>query len=77
MLRLPAGLKDHLSELALANGRSVNAQVIALLESAIELEAKEREVPERVEYLEAQVSELWQSIEELQRSVGSMHRTGG
>ncbi|KVD48646.1 hypothetical protein WS61_07445 [Burkholderia sp. ABCPW 11] len=34
-LRLPADLKDRLSELAAANGRSLNAEVLLRLEASI------------------------------------------
>ncbi|HDV6320861.1 Arc family DNA-binding protein [Burkholderia multivorans] len=34
-LRLPADLKDRLSELATANGRSLNAEVLLRLEASV------------------------------------------
>ncbi len=58
MLRIPAGLKDHIAELARANGRSLNAQVIALIEIAIEQESLTEELDRRVDKLEYQVSEI-------------------
>lgn len=35
-LRLPADLKDRLSELATENGRSLNAEVVKRLEESVE-----------------------------------------
>lgn len=39
MLRLPDGLRDQIAELAKANGRSMNAEIVARLKFAIEFDA--------------------------------------
>lgn len=76
MMRLPPGMRDRIAEAAKVAGRSMNAEVIDRLEKSFTNDDAAFELADKVEYLESQNTELWQAIEELQRSVGAMWRSG-
>lgn len=54
-LRIPLGLKDKLEDRARANGRSLNAEIFAMLERAFEHEQT--------------VNDLWVKVEKLEELV--------
>ena len=61
-LRLPAKLRDRLTEQGKQNGRSLNAEIVSLLERTIGVE-------EAFGPLKDVVEEIWSAIEKLQTQV--------
>ncbi|HTA99374.1 MAG TPA: Arc family DNA-binding protein [Bradyrhizobium sp.] len=58
VLRLPDGMRDKLHELANANDRSVNAEIVNRLEKSMEHGGPFQQLQERVEYLEERLENL-------------------
>lgn len=73
MMRLPPGMREKIAEAAKDSGRSMNAEVVARLEQSFENDDASAAQAEKVEYLEGQITELWQAIDDLQRSVNSLY----
>lgn len=57
VLRFPDGMRDRIAAEAKANGRSMNAEIIARLEKTLEDDDLLAELAQRVERLEAKVDE--------------------
>jgi len=68
-LRLPAPLRDKLSALSKESGRSLNAEIVSMLERSVGVES---------EYgpLDQVIGEIWQAIESLQSEVTAINRGG-
>lgn len=58
MLRLPDGMRDRIAAEAKANGRSMNAEIVARLEASFQPVAAPSDIEERVARLEAALSML-------------------
>ncbi len=67
VVRLPPGMRDKIAEVAERNGRSMNAEIVSILESSLKFES---------EYgpLDQVIGEIWGAIEGLQREVEAMGR---
>ncbi|QNQ40602.1 Arc family DNA-binding protein [Brucella intermedia] len=61
-LRLPASLRDKIAALSKESGRSLNAEIVSMLERSIGVES---------EYgpLDQVIGEIWQAIEKLQQDI--------
>ena len=64
IVRLPDGMRDKLSELAEANGRSMTSEVVAAIEKHLARGSD-------IEFLEKKLDELWSHVSELSDRVGS------
>ncbi|SEQ27623.1 Arc-like DNA binding domain-containing protein [Rosenbergiella nectarea] len=58
-VRMPAELKDKLQEIAKRNGRSLNSEIVKILEEYV--------TPPKIEDLKAPTAEQLQSFEEMQK----------
>lgn len=71
LLRFPEGMRDRLAELAAANGRSMNAEVIVLLEFAMnansQMEALQEDYAEFKEKSEKQLKEINERMTRFER----------
>lgn len=72
-VRMEERFRQKLMEAAHKADRSLNAEIMARLEKSFEDDTAATEMAEKVEYLESQTTELWQAIEDLQRTVSSMY----
>lgn len=65
VVRLPPGMRDKIAEVAERNGRSMNAEIVSILESSLKVES---------EYgpLDEVIGEIWNAIESLQREVNAI-----
>ena len=66
MVRLPDGMRDQLKESAAANGRSMNAEIVARIEAALSLVNDLRRIEADVEVLSASVAQYKKRIDETQ-----------
>ncbi|KAB2700741.1 Arc family DNA-binding protein [Ochrobactrum sp. Kaboul] len=66
-LRLPASLRDAIAALSKESGRSLNAEIVSMLERSIGVE-------EQYGPLDKVIGEIWGAIEGLQREVEAMGR---
>ncbi len=66
-LRLPASLRDTIAALSKETGRSLNAEIVSMLERSIGVE-------EQYGPLDKVIGEIWAAIEGLQREVAAMGR---
>lgn len=67
-LRLPASLRDKLSALSKESGRSLNAEIVSMLERSIGVE-------DTYGPLDVVIGEIWQAIEKLQEQVYPLTET--
>lgn len=63
MLRMPEGMRDRISREAKANGRSMNAELIARIEKTLEDDTALEKLADRVEELEADLEKRLQELE--------------
>lgn len=64
MIRFPDGMRDKLKELASINGRSLNAEIIDLIQTALEWPTVKVPAPLREEALEVLPFDVLDSIED-------------
>jgi len=67
-LRLPTALRDELAALSKEAGRSLNAEIVSILERSVKVES---------EYgpLDQVIGEIWQAIEKLQSEIYPLTET--
>jgi len=58
LIRLPEGMRDRIAKLAATNGRSMNTEMISLLEKSLADH-------DTLKTLEIQVAEIWTKLDEL------------
>ncbi|MFG1184329.1 Arc family DNA-binding protein [Xanthobacter aminoxidans] len=63
MLRMPEGMRDRITREAKANGRSMNAELIARIEKTLEDDSALVKLTDRVQELEADFEKRLQDIE--------------
>lgn len=64
MLRMPEGMRDRIAREAKANGRSMNAELIARIEKTLEDDTALAKLTDRVEELEADFEKRLQELEQ-------------
>lgn len=69
-LRLPDGMRDQIKTLADANGRSMNAEIVARLEKSIVMEAAWLNALENIDDALARIEKLETQIYYLQQATG-------
>lgn len=76
ILRLPAGMRDKIAARAATNGRSMNSEIIAILEPHIEDDEFSAEMYRLVEDIQKQMKEQQARSARLEDAVSSFTKLG-